>query len=155
MGTMQAMQVAKELKMAVESAAIRFSSVTEDQASRTTAVGRWSAKQVLGHLIDSAANNHQRFVRMQGVRNLSLPNYEQEQWVAAGRYQESRWSELVQLWTLYNCQLARMVDAIPEAARDHTISIGDKPPVTLAYVAEDYVRHMRHHLDQIDALIKS
>lgn len=40
---------------------------------------KWSKKEILGHLIDSATNNHHRFVRVQFETNLKI-SYDQNKW---------------------------------------------------------------------------
>lgn len=69
----------------------------------------WSRKQVMGHLVDSASNNHQRFVRAAIDGEYVGPGYAQEQWVAVGRYQEAGWAELISFWRLYNLHLAHVL----------------------------------------------
>ncbi len=111
--------------------------------------GHWSKKEILGHLIDSAANNHQRFVRCQFEPQIDLPGYQQERWVQAQGYATEPWADLVNLWTLFNRHLVHIVRAMPEEALDNTVSIGGDEPVALGFVIDDYLQHLQHHLDQI------
>jgi hypothetical protein len=110
---------------------------------------KWSKKEILGHLIDSASNNHQRFVRAQLAPHLDFPRYTQEEWVACQRYAEQPWADLVNLWLLYNRHLVHVMRAAPAACLDHTISVGGDEPITLASVMDGYLSHMEHHLAQI------
>lgn len=107
---------------------------------------RWSRKEVLGHLIDSAANNHQRFVRGQIAGSRHFPEYEQEQWVRVQHYQTSPWAELITLWRAYNSHLLRVVEAMPEEGRRAICRVGEGPEVTVAWLIVDYVDHLEHHL---------
>jgi hypothetical protein len=141
--------IASRLKAEIDGAQLRLSAITDEQAGAPRSAGKWSRKQILGHLIDSAANNHQRFVRAQAVPELRLPGYAQEHWVASQRYAERRWTDLIQLWCAYNRHLAHVIANIPESLRDTPCEIGDNPAVTLSYIALDYVGHIQHHLDQI------
>jgi hypothetical protein len=144
---------------ALQSATSRFSKLLDLAAGTLPQLtdtdqrvdGHWSRKQILGHLIDSAANNHQRFVRGQLVRDLSTPNYAQEEWVETERYQDRDWSDLVQLWLAYNKHLLHLMRHIPPQHLDATVRIGSDDPVSLEFVMIDYVRHMKHHLDQLVA----
>jgi hypothetical protein len=111
--------------------------------------GSWSAKEILGHLIDSAANNHQRFVRAQLQPELEFPSYEQDRWVAVQGHAERPFAELLSLWDALNRHVAHVVARIPAAKVETPCRIGDGPAVTLEFVARDYVRHLRHHLEQI------
>ena len=90
--------IAAELLQSVEAALPKLRSIGEPQASRPRAPGKWSPKQVIGHLIDSASNNHQRFVRAQEVSELRFPPYEQDHWVGCQHYGDRPWDELVTFW---------------------------------------------------------
>jgi hypothetical protein len=127
----------------------RLAAITEEEASRRDGDGRWSKKEILGHLIDSAANNHQRFVRAQLVPHVDLPGYQQESWVRLQSYQTEPWSSLIQLWLQFNRHLTHVIANVEPAALQHTISIDARAPVTLGFVIDDYVRHLEHHLNQI------
>jgi hypothetical protein len=100
--------------------------------------------------VDSAANNQQRFVRAQQVAELSLPGYDQDAWVGAQDHQSRRWPDLVEFWVLYNHYLSHTIRRIPASALATRCRIGSDEPVTLRFLVEDYVVHMRHHLAQID-----
>jgi hypothetical protein len=118
-------------------------------ASYTAGPNQWSKKMLLGHLIDSAANNHQRFVRTTRQALVSFPAYEQESWVQIQGYQDADWAELVGLWQHYNHHLAFIIRRIPESALAHECSVGDNPPVTLAWLITDYLDHLKHHLEDL------
>jgi hypothetical protein len=129
---------------------VRF--LTETEASIKPAPDKWSKKQILGHLFDSALNNHQRFIRSQEATELSFPGYEQEFWVEAQCYQECSWIELLQLWGHYNLHLARVIRRIPEDKLDNFCKIGGNAPVSLGFLVEDYLEHLKHHLRQIESI---
>ena len=123
-------------------------------------VGGWSPKEIIGHLVDSASNNHQRFVRGQFQDDLVFAGYAQEDWVRAGAYQDAPWEDLVALWRTFNLQIARVMEAAPEDVRvrprdPHNLDrIGFVPlasgePATLDRLMRDYVDHLEHHLHQL------
>ena len=128
-----------------------FGNLNDDAAAQTAVAGGWSRKQILGHLIDSASNNHQRFVRALLQEELRFPGYDQPGCVRVERYQELRWTELVELWATYNRFLAHVLAGVPEAKRATPCFIGNNPVMTLEELAADYIKHMQHHLDQIKA----
>jgi catechol 2,3-dioxygenase-like lactoylglutathione lyase family enzyme len=130
-----------------------------DATAKRPAPGKWSPREILGHLIDSASNNHRRFVEGQLRDDLTFVGYEQDAWIRVQPYQESPWPELVELWQAFNLHLLRIMESVPEPTRErprasHNLSeIGwDVPrhqPATLDFVMSDYVGHLEHHLRQI------
>jgi len=125
-----------------------LSAISEDAASKKPAPNKWSKKEILGHLIDSAANNHQRFMRLQLQAEISLPGYDQDDWVRLNRYQQRTWNEIVTLWSAYNRHLASVIESLDDSALGHVWHAPDGD-VTLEFIASDYVRHLQHHLAQI------
>jgi DinB family protein len=141
--------IATELRQTVEAARAKLLSIAESDAARPLAPGKWSPKEVVGHLIDSAANNHQRFVRAQAASLLEFPAYEQDHWINTQRYADRGWADLAGLWDAYNRHLAHVIEQIPESRRNVVCKIGTNAPVTLGFLAHDYVVHLKHHLAQL------
>lgn len=144
-------EVSEQLLSAVKDAERRLRSFSEGETEVAVLSGGWSRKQVLGHLIDSASNNHQRFVRAGLQASLDFPGYDQEGCVRVQAPQEAEWGLLVSLWASYNRYLAHVIGHIPASRLDTPCRIGSGEPVTLGFVATDYVRHLLHHLHQIGA----
>ncbi|HEX3745207.1 MAG TPA: DinB family protein [Bryobacteraceae bacterium] len=142
-------QSADRLARILATAPPRLVDISEEDAARTDGPDHWSKKQILGHLIDSASNNHQRFVRAQLAASYEDASYEQEKWVAAQSYAIESWPDLVNLWLLYNRHLLHIVRTMPEAPLAVPCAIGGSAPVPLAEVIASYVDHMEHHLGQI------
>lgn len=109
----------------------------------------WSRREILGHLIDSAANNHQRFVRAQFQAEMSFPRYVGDEWVAAQGYAERPWAELLELWRWYNRHLLHVMGRIPAPALSHVCVVSEDEPSALGDHVVDYVLHLEHHLGQI------
>ena len=112
--------------------------------------GGWTRKQVLGHLLDSATNNRQRFVRAATEGSFAGPNYAQEPWVAAHGYAGQSWETLLRWWDVEHEILAAVVDQIPEERLEASCVLDADAPVTLRFLIEDYVQHQRWHLNQIE-----
>ena len=142
-------RIARDVLATVESGLPKLRALDEQQASAPRAEGKWSPKQVIGHLIDSAFNNHQRFVRAQLGPSLTFPGYTQDAWVAAQAYQERSWEDILTLWAEVNRHLAHVIGRISRHRLVTPCTIGEGAPVTLRFVLEDYVRHLHHHLAQV------
>jgi hypothetical protein len=151
---------ARRLVDAIHRATPSLLALDDAATTRRPAPGKWSLREIIGHLVDSASNNHQRFVRMRDRDDLVVEGYEQDAWVTAQRYQDAPWVELVLLWMTYNRHLARLMAATPAADRDrvrhtHNLHLRAFRPVaadhavTLGYFMSDYVDHLEHHLAQV------
>jgi DinB family protein len=127
----------------------RLRSIDDAAASKRPAPGKWSGKEILGHLIDSAANNHQRFVRLQLGPSIGLPGYDGDEWVRIQAYQERPWHEIIELWRMYNIQLASLIRRVDRTALRNVWHMPDGKDADLEFIMRDYVVHLRHHLEQI------
>lgn len=131
----------------------RLAGISGELAAAKPAPDRWSAKEELGHLIDSAANNHQRIVRAQLENNLALPDYDGARWVEANGYQNREWSDLIDLWRAGNSQLLAAAQSAPQAAWAHKVTVGGSEPMTLGFVMDDYIDHMANHLSHLGVAV--
>jgi DinB family protein len=152
--------IAKSLIDSVERARPRLAKIDEALSARHPAPGKWSPREIIGHLIDSAQNNHGRFVRAQLSDDLVFPGYAQNEWVRLQGYNERDWSELVELWARYNVHISHVIERTPSEIatrprRKHNLhevawkTVPADEPATLAYFMADYVGHLEHHLRQI------
>jgi len=148
---MTVLETAIELRQVANGVSTELMAADARAAARRPDAQTWSPKEVLGHLIDSAANNHQRFVRAQETDALTVPGYEQNHWVRSQGYQEADWPHLVALWTHLNLHLADVIARIPPGKYAAPCVIGGSDPVTLEFVIVDYLRHLKHHMAQIRA----
>ena len=140
------MDAPERLRTIVQRESERLRSLGGPSLSARPAPGKWCAKEILGHLVDSAANNHQRFVRAALEGGLAFPGYAQDGWVSVQRWAEQDWLVIVELWCALNRHLANLLGGLPAGALSAPCRIGGKPAVPLAAVADDYVRHLEHHL---------
>ena len=151
---MTAAQTAAELHAAMSEGLQLFQQVDETRTTRRARSGGWCAREVLGHLIDSACNNHRRFVVGQSADTARFDGYNQDEWVSRQHYEKVPWRDLVALWSAYNRHLAHIMACTPDTVAARTaLSPDDSGPVSIAFLMEDYVRHLRHHLAQIRTLI--
>lgn len=153
--------IGARLRAAVDLAAPMLERFTDADAATPRAPGKWSRKQLLGHLIDSASNNHQRFVRAQFTNDLEFPGYEQERWVETQQYAGAPWPSLITLWREFNLHIARVMDATSSGVlfaerRTHNLhqiafhTVSPSHPATLEYFMNDYIDHLEHHLAQFE-----
>jgi hypothetical protein len=133
---------------AVALAVPRLLAIDDAAAARSRGEGKWVAKEILGHLIDSAVNNHQRFVRARFADEFVGPGYDQEAWVELHGYRERAWTDLVVLWAGLNQHVAHAMRSVPADRYAMRCVVGGEAE-TLEWWMRDYVRHLRHHLAQI------
>jgi DinB superfamily len=151
---------ADELRSTVERATPQLLAISDTDSARRPAPGKWSPREIVGHLVDSASNNHQRFVRAQFQDDLVFAGYDQDAWVSAQRYQDASWRDLVTLWRAFNLHIAHVIETVPPELRTRvhtrhnldqlawqTVAAG--APTTLDTFMSDYVGHLKHHLRQI------
>jgi hypothetical protein len=141
--------IAKQLNETIRKFEPKLSLMNEDTLAVKSSPNEWSKKEILGHLIDSAANNHQRFVRAVYQVADQFPTYDQNQWIRIQQYNGIPWSTLVAFWVAYNNHLSHVIECIPSDVEFSPCNIGKEEPVPLKYVVKDYFRHLCHHMEDI------
>ncbi|BFO66157.1 DinB family protein [Chryseobacterium sp. KCF3-3] len=128
----------------------RFQNITEEEWSRKGSSEKWSKKEIIGHLCDSAFTNIRRFVVTQYKENENIV-YDQNFWVKAQNYQNVPTSDLIDLWKSLNYQIVHIVENIPDEALQRTCDTTKTEPrvYTLEFIIDDYVDHLQHHLKAI------
>jgi hypothetical protein len=140
-----------KLLAVIDAAEPKLREISQPESEKPVLSGGWSRKQLIGHLIDSASNNHQRFVRASQQASLEFPGYDQEGNTRVQAPQEADWLLLVSLWAAYNRYLAHIIARLPASKLETSCRIGSGQPVTLRFIATDYLTHLVHHLSQIGA----
>jgi hypothetical protein len=141
--------VASELRAVVDEFTKKISQIPESEFSAKPLPDKWSKKEVLGHLIDSAQNNLRRFLCGQYETIPSKIVYDQDFWVSANAYQKMKKDDVITLWNLMNERIAAVLENMPE--KNYSKQSETSALHTLQWLAEDYVKHMKHHLNQIIA----
>jgi hypothetical protein len=144
-------EMAREFRAEIERLRGALLALSPALADTPWRVGGWTRKQIVGHLLDSAANNRQRFVRAAIDGQYAGPGYAQDAWVAAHGYSDASWETLLRWWQAEHEILAAAVDRIPEERLDAKCVVDDDAPVTLRFLIEDYLRHQRGHFTQLAA----
>jgi len=138
-----------DLERTLDHAHPLLEAVSEEEASQRPRPEKWSKKEILGHQLDSASNNHQRFVRAALQGELTFPGYSQNELVKLQGFHAMKWDSLIEFWVAYNRFLATVLRRLPAEAESVRCVIGKNPPATLGWIAQDYVEHLKHHLNQI------
>jgi hypothetical protein len=149
-----------DFRQTVDRAAARLLELSDDEAAVRPAPGKWSPKEIVGHLIDSASNNHGRFVRAQLQEDLIFEGYDQNAWVCVEAYQDRVWTDLVRFWQAFNQHIAAVMETTDPQALSrprvrHNLdqlawqTVDALQPTTLEYFMRDYVGHLKHHLRQV------
>jgi hypothetical protein len=141
---------AADLQTAIADGLALFSRIDEERSRRRLRPDGWCVREIVGHLVDSACNNHRRFVIGQTPGLAQFDGYEQDLWVSRQRYADESWADLVALWVAYNRHLRHVMEhTTPEAAATSAMAPSGSGRVTVAFLMHDYVRHVRHHLEQV------
>ena len=138
----------KRLEYLCQSLPGLFAQFSEEELCRSPEPGKWSKKQILGHLIDSATNNHQRLIRGQ-FEDDPLIFYDQDKWNEYSYHDKIPSSQLISFWYFYNKHLAALAKEIPREHWKRPCRMGGTVTVSLEFVFDDYVKHLEHHLKQI------
>ena len=143
--------IAKEIEITVERSAKAFSGISDAEFDSKKIPGKWSKKEIVGHLIDSAQNNIQRFVRGQYEDTPKIA-YAQDDWVRLQDYQGYLKTDLIQFWIMINRHLCRILLSMDPAHYERKVNTGKSAVElrSLSFLAKDYLVHLRHHLDQIE-----
>ncbi len=142
-------QVAQHLRETINAVLPQLKAISDAEASMKPHPDKWSKKEIIGHLIDSAGNNQQKFVRMMQQPHLDFVGYRQDDWVALQKYNDANWLTIIDVWTAYNHQIAHIIENVAPSVLSHTISIEGVGPFTLQFIMTDYAEHLKHHLRQV------
>lgn len=138
------------LKNIVDAEVQRFQTISAEDWEYKATPEKWSKKEIIGHLCDSAFTNIRRFVVTQYKENENIV-YDQNIWVKAQNYQNVPVSELINLWKALNYQVVHVVENIPDEALQRTCDTTktELQRFTLEFIIKDYVDHLQHHLKAI------
>jgi DinB family protein len=142
------MDAVAKLASVLEKVPALLNSISHAQVAKQPSGDKWSKKQELGHLVDSACNNHQRIVRAQLETESTLPGYDGDRWVTLHNYQGMEWKEIIECWRVMNQHLLPAAQAISPQSADRKLSVGAKE-MSLDFLVTDYVDHLLHHLAHI------
>lgn len=142
-------ETAEELRKTLREVLPLLEEIDDETASRKPLPEKWSKKEILGHLIDSAGNNQQKFVRTIGEKHVDFVGYRQDHWVDSQKYNAAGWPDLIIFWHSYNLHLAHVIETVAPEVLTNAITIETAGTFTLEFIMKDYVEHLKHHLSQI------
>ena len=140
---------AQSLRQTINHVLSFLQQISDQEASIKSLPHKWSKKEILGHLIDSACNNQQKFVRMMTQPHLNFVGYAQDFWVSEQHYNQASWQELIGFWYAYNSHIAHIIENVNPDYLQNTITIEGKGLFTLEFIMNDYAEHLKHHLKVI------
>jgi hypothetical protein len=143
-GLLDPEELARHLSSTIRSAVPWLVTLSNADASLSEREGKWSAKEVIGHLTDSGIHNLTRMVRMQ-IAFEHMPGYAQDSWVAVQHCHNREWAEVLALWFALNEHIVWTIRHIPHASLANRGTVAGLP-LTLGFLIEDYIAHMQHHL---------
>ncbi|MBS1600714.1 MAG: DinB family protein [Bacteroidetes bacterium] len=141
-------ELGAQLKKIIDDYSAMMREIEEKDFTQKPNPKKWSKKEILGHTIDSAQNNIRRFIVAQ-YENRPIIKYNQDQWVAISNYQISPANDLIELWILLNRQICNILNTTSPDAASRTCITDSEREHTIAFLAEDYIKHLRHHLHQV------
>lgn len=142
-------ETAEKLRETVTEALPLLKNFSDEEASIKPLPKKWSKKEILGHLIDSACNNQQKFVRTMAEKQIDFVGYQQNHWVDSQSYNSANWDNLIDFWRLFNLHLAHIIENVKPELLANEITIENAGTFTLEFIMKDYVEHLKHHLNQI------
>lgn len=142
-------ETANYLRKTIHTIVLLLNQISETDTNIRPLPTKWSKKEILGHLVDSACNNQQKFVRIMAQPHLEFVGYSQDFWVEVQSYNDYRWADLIRLWESYNLHIAHIIEHAKKDVLQNTISIEGVGPFTLEFIMKDYVEHQLHHLKAI------
>lgn len=140
-------KLVKQLISILDESYEKFQHIADDDWNLKPAPNKWSKKEILGHLADSAMNNIHRFIRIRQGDQTNI-FYDQDFWVSANDYQFQDLESITMLWRSVNLQISRIWRKTWDTDLQKTIPVKDETP-TLQFLMEDYIDHLNHHLKQI------
>ena len=143
--------IVQELRDVLQDFAPRMRDISPPDFCAKPNPTKWSKIEVVGHLIDSAQNNLRRFVCSQYEPTPPLIIYNQDFWVSANNYKEANQADTIQLWLLLNERICSILETMAPANYTKECNTGRETPQlhTLKWLAADYVKHLKHHLNQV------
>jgi len=142
-------ETAENLRDVIKNILPLLKKINESKASARPKPEKWSPKEIIGHLIDSANNNQMKFVKCIETNDLNVIGYHQNEWVTIQKYNTYDWDTLLDFWVLFNYHIAHIIENVHETSLSNEIKVEGVGPFKLEFIMKDYVEHLKHHLNQV------
>ena len=136
-------EIADQLQRLIDGYLPQLNAIAESNFNHKPRPEKWSKKEIIGHLIDSAHNNIRRFIVAQYENNPTIV-YRQDDWVKLNNYQDCDKNDIISLWFLLNKQLCNILRSITD--ENSKLTCRSEQEHTLRWLAEDYITHLKHHI---------
>ncbi len=149
-------EIGEDLHLTVNSFYLKYEGVTDKVASKRPETGEWSLKEIIGHLVNSASNNQQRFLGLQTVAEMQFPPYHKHHldWTGIEKINEMKFADLFLLWKQYNILISHIIANIDTGKLDNCLVMEDGRKIPLKALVTDYVSHLKNHLNQFEETLK-
>jgi hypothetical protein len=149
-------KIRTDLDRTVDAFYLKHKGLRDSVAAKRPRPDEWSLKEIMGHLVNSCSNNHQRFVGLQFVNEMAFPEYQKYhlEWMNAEKFSEMKFDDLFLLWKQYNILIGHLIENIPSDKLDNYLTMPDGKENSLRKLVEDYVSHLKNHLDQFEKTLK-
>jgi hypothetical protein len=150
-------KVYNELDLVVNAFYNKYRDLDNEITSKRSAANKWTLKEIIGHLIDSASNNHQRFVRLQIVDELIFPGYgkDNSKWLEIQKYNEMNFSDIMLLWKQYNVLLGNIIKEVDESKLENRWINSEGDKIILRDLMIDYIRHLKDHTQHFEQTLQA
>jgi len=147
--------LAAELNLSVTNFYRQYCGLDNALTSKQLGKDTWSLKEIIGHLIDSASNNHQRFIRLQIVDQLIFPDYGKDnlKWVRLGHYNDMDFADVILAWKQYNLLIGKIIEEVDASRLSNYWETGGKE-IKLGELIEDYLAHLKGHLASFENTLR-
>ena len=147
----------KELEELIEIFKNDFSNLNESLAKIKLSQDKWTLKEIIGHLIDSASNNHQRFIRLQLSHDIEFPDYNKDEWLEIQNHQNMQFSDLLNLFVYFNMLMVNIISNIDESSLNNKWHVAwdeNSSFITLENLIIHYISHLEYHLNHFKERLK-
>lgn len=104
----------KQLEARTTTAIDFYNTISEEVAQTTYAEGKWTLKEVLGHVIDTERIFTYRILAFARGETQALPGFEQDDYVKCGNFNNRTWQSLVNEFTLVRNSTLALIQSLPE-----------------------------------------